>query len=126
MKYITTVVLSLLMNSSLAGECISYGERGYKINFPDEMRNFSIDGDSVAYCAKFDISAVAFKRWLTSCGIELEALHHGGDIKEIKLPNGLITIIDTEKGDEVFIEVINSNDEKVFREHIGVQRGCTL
>jgi len=126
MRSLVIILLSTVSFWVGAQECISYGEHGYKIAFPSGMNNFTIDGDSIAYCAKFNVSPEVFQAWLSKCDIELEPLHHGGDIKEILLPNGIITIIKKDSGDEAFIEIINSLDEKVFKEHIGIHRGCTL
>jgi len=122
------IILLIVLFSPLvrANDCIQVGEDGYDIKFPEGIANLSINGDKVAYCAKFKISPSQLSDWLKECGLTMEALHHGSDIYESNFPDGFITILNTGKDNVVYIGVTNTKEYEVFKDHIGVHRSCAL
>ncbi len=125
MKLIIALVV-LWVPLANAKECIRNGENGYNIEFPEGISGLSINGDKIAYCAKFKISPEMLITWLNGCGIALDPLHHGGDIYESEVADGLVTILNTGKDNVVYFEITNSKAHEVYEDHIGVHRNCAL
>ena len=126
MKLIILNLLLIFSVSSFSEDCIKFDGSNYKVELPATAKNISIDGDIIAYCVKFNLPDKGFDSWLKNCNLSADPLHHGGQILELEFDKGVVTIIDTGKNNQAYIEVINSKDYDVFKEHIGVARECTL
>ncbi|QSX38664.1 hypothetical protein [Shewanella sedimentimangrovi] len=122
------IILLIVLFSPLvkANDCIRVGEDGYDIKFPEGIANLSINGDKMAYCAKFKISPNQLSDWLKECGLTMDAINHGGEIYESNVPDGFITILNTGKDNVVYIGVTNTKEYIDFKDHIGVHRNCAL
>lgn len=126
MKPITLTLLLIFSAPSFSKDCIEFDGVNYKVELPTSAENISIDGDAVAYCVKFNLPNKGFDSWMNKCNLTADPLHHGGKLLELEFDKGIVTIVDTGKNNQTYIEVINSKDYEVFKEHIGVARKCTL
>ena len=126
MKLIILNLLLIFSVSSFSEGCIKFDGSNYKVELPTTAKNITIDGDTVAYCVKFNLPDKGFDSWMKKCNLTADPLHHAGQILELEFDKGIVTIVDTGKNNQAYIEVINSKDYAVFKEHIGVARQCTL